>query len=741
MLLASTFLPILLSLVFFQSPQDTLRQHYEAAEAQRLAGNLSAAEAEYAAILADGYARLGKTYAAQAKYKEAISALEASGLYQPESEEALIELAIAYFGAGQYEKGLVPLQKVVARNSQNVGAHHMLGKTYFMLGESAKAAGELETALNFAPHDVDVAYTLGIAYLVNHRVDSAKQLFDRMLKEFGDQPQLHIVIGRAYRESGLLPEAIAEFRKAIALDPGFPRAHYYLGLTYLLDEGQSKLSEALAEFKIELTANPDEYFANYYLGIAYIFQRKWDLALSFFQRASTIQPNNPDPYYQLGQAYQELGKHEQAIEVLKKSIALNPFLAHNKYQVTTAHHRLAQSLLKTGQAEAGQRELQVAADLKAEAFRMEQRSYKGAASSDASTLAGSENRLGEKGAVEGSVIEPSALDEKATRELKSSEAYYTKVVAAAHNNVGLLRAERQDFNAAAEQFALAAKWDPQQEGLDYNLGLAYYKSDSYKQAVPPLENELRLHPDNRPATMLLGMTWFRLRSYAKASELLSGVIDPQPADVNIFYALASSLIKQGKVVAADRVITRMETTAGAAPQLQLLRAEKYSTSGVTAKALAELNEVATLNTNIPLVHYYSGLLYLKLNKRDEAAREFEREVALNPHDIQARYSLGDVLLAGQNLERGLALIRGVLQAQPEHAEARYALGKALLQRGDTAGAIDNLEQASKLEPENPEFHFHLGQAYVAAGRKTAGKNQIEISKHLRGRNQTTANDN
>ena len=112
-------------------------------------------------------------------------------------------------------------------------------------------------------------------------------------------------------------------------------------------------------------------------------------------------------------------------------------------------------------------------------------------------------------------------------------------------------------------------------------------------------------------------------------------------------------------------------------------------------------------------------------------REFERELALNPNDIQARYSLADVLLAGQNVERGLALIREVIQARPDHAEARYALGKALLQRGDIAGAIDNLERASKLEPEKPEVHYQLGQAYISAGRKTEGKSQIDIAKQLK----------
>ena len=78
--------------------------------------------------------------------------------------------------------------------------------------------------------------------------------------------------------------------RAIALDPGFPRAHYYLGITYLLDEGQSKTSEALEEFKLEVAANPDEFFANYYLGVVYNFQRQWDLAITFCKRLRSYNP-------------------------------------------------------------------------------------------------------------------------------------------------------------------------------------------------------------------------------------------------------------------------------------------------------------------------------------------------------------------------------------------------------------------------------------------------------------------
>ena len=324
--LPSTFFPLLLLLSVFQSPQDSLRQHSDAAQAQRRAGNLAAAEREYTAVLAEGYGKLGKVYLAEKKYQQAISVLQAATLYRPDGQEALIDLAIAYFDADQYQQALEPLRKALNANPQSAAGHHMFGKSYFMLGDFDKATTELQAALKITPNDYDVAYTLGLAYLKQHQFAPAQQIYQRMLKQFGDRAQLRIIFGRGYRETGFLAEAIEEFKKAVALDPHFPRAHYYLGLTYLLKDGAARLPDAEREFKIELDTHPDEFFANYYLGIVYLIDRKWDLAIPLLQKAVRIQPANSDPYFHLGQAYQATQKYSEAVEVLTKSIALNPEL-------------------------------------------------------------------------------------------------------------------------------------------------------------------------------------------------------------------------------------------------------------------------------------------------------------------------------------------------------------------------------------------------------------------------------
>ena len=733
MFLRSTFLPLLLLFVF-QTPQSGIREHYEAAERARRAGDLAAAEREYAATLGEAYAQLGKIYSAEKKYPEAAEALEAAARYRPDSQDVLVALSIAYFDAGDYKKALVPATRAAALDPRSVGAHHMLGKTRFMLGDFPASVSELEAALKLAPDDYDIAYTLGLAHLKQHELAPARQIYDGMLARLGDRPQLHIIFGRAYRETSFLPEAVEEFKKAVALDPHFPRAHYYLGLTYLLKDGASRLDDAAAEFRVELDSNPEEFFANYYLGVVYVIQRKWDEAIGLLEKATRIEPNNPDPYFHLGQAYQAVERHQQAIEVLRKSIALNPELSHNDYQVTTAHYRLGQSLVKTGQKEEGERELQTAADLKAKSFSRDKE--KAEAYLNASDLHDRNGKFPEMVSAEGVVADVAAPDEKAAKDLKEGEDYYSRVVAGVHNDVGLLRADRRDFRGATEQFRLASKWNPRLEGVDFNLGLAAYKAEMYKDAIPPLERVLASAPSNAQARQLLGMSYFMAEDYAKASAMLTEVVALKPDNIGLYYTLALSLIKQGKQSEADQVIRQMVATGGNSPQLHIVLGQAYYEQGDTAHALEELKAALALDARTPLAHYYSGLIHLKDGKFDDAVREFEAELSLNPADLQAKYHLGFVLLARQDSERGIRTLREVVAAKPDFAEARYELGKALLQQGQLREATENLEAAARLAPDKSYVHFQLARAYQAAGRKADGDSQLELYKQLKEKERT-----
>jgi len=518
----SALLALLLVSFAFQAPQETFRRHHEAAEAYARAGNLAAAESEYSAILLDGYIALGRLRS----------------------------------NRGDFDRAVEPLQHAVEIDASNATAHTLLGTAYLALRDFAKASSELESASKIAPADFEVGFTLAISYLEGRRYDDAKRVFDGLVSALGEQPQLHMVIGRAYREAGLLRDSIAEFQKAVALDPKFPRVHHNLGLAFLLDEGASKLREAEREFKAELQANPDEYFANYYLGIVAIYDRNWTLAVDYLLRASSLRPDNPDPYFQLGQAYQELGKHDLAVAALARSVALNPSLSHNKFQVTTAHYRLAQSLLRVGRTEDGQRELKRAAELKAEAFTAQQQGVGSAAGMNAAPLPEDDGELSAKPA------RARRTESRTDDASNAAESYLEKVLAAAHNNVGLLRAERRDAPVAAEHFRRAASLNPNHPGVNFNLGLARFQTGAYSEAIAPLENETRANTRNVQARWLLGLCYFRTRDYSRSADALADVPGSGSKNADLYVALGVSRLESGDAAGA---IAPLESAASLTP--------------------------------------------------------------------------------------------------------------------------------------------------------------------------------
>ena len=621
MALSLIILSFLLPPLSFNSPQDaTLVQRYEAAQELVRAGKLAEAETELKAILAAEYRTLTKINAALMNRERALEAAETAANYRATDSDLLIELAGTYLEAAQFDKALGPLLKAAQLQPNNADVHRALGKTYFALGDYEKAASALEIAVKLAPQDFNSSFTLAIAYLQQRQFTAARRVFDSMIAEFGEQPQIHIAIGRAFREAGRLPEAIEEFKRAIALNSQFPGAHYNLGLAYLWNEGGSAVANAEEEFNIELTANPNDFFSNYYLGITCIFQRKWELAIDFLKTASRSQPNNPDPYFQLGQAYQELKKHDLAIDALRKAIDLNPDLAHNKFQVTTAHYRLAQSLLQTGQTEAGKKELQVAAELKARAFEITQSLSSKQSTMGASRVPAENDQTNSQ---PGATATP-ALDQKTRSELETNEATLTKIISALHNSLGLVQAGRQNFAGAANEFRLAKRWNPQQVGLDYNLGLAYFRAGSYTEALAPLESELKANPTNIQARWLLGLSYFNTREYSKAAQLLHDVLSSGSTNVELCYAFASSLIKEQKLDAAEHAIEQMMVLTGTTPQLHVLRYELGKAllqRADFAGAVSNLEIAVKLEPENALFHYELGRAYTAAGRREEGKRE------------------------------------------------------------------------------------------------------------------------
>ena len=731
MYLSLKLFPLLFLTVAFQGPTDSVQKHYQAAQEFQNAGKINEAVAEYEIALSEAYRKLGKILLAEGEYQKAVKAISQAVAHGKATEDVLIDQATAYFYTGQYDRAIDPLKKMLATNARSIAAHHLLGKVYFMLREFDKAAGELEIASKLGPADFDVSYTLALAYLKQQQPAPARQIFSRIVQTLGKRPEVHNLIGRAYREMNYFDEAIEEFKKTLALNPKYPRAHYNLGLSYLLKNNTLALKEAAIQFKAELAINPQEFLAVYNLGLVYVVDRQYEQAAGLLEKAARLRPRNADVYLFLGNAYHGLGQFDKAVDCFRKCIDLNPELDKTSSFAAEVHFMLGKSLVAIGRPEDGEKELQAARELKAKALMTDRNKLSAYMRSEQY-----KNAQGDKDVITTGLNAPNPT---AKEKLKDHKALQIRVVTQIHNQLGLLEAERQSFRAAAEHFRAAAEGDTPPHDINYNLGLACYKAELYKEAISPLESELKVNPTNIPAKHLLGMCYFMVDDYSKASELLSEVIPAKPNNVSLYYTLSLSLIKQDKMKAATEVIQRMLVMSGDTPQIHILLGQAYHAQNDDLKALNELQQAIVMDSRTPMAHFYSGLIYIKMGKFDDAAREFEAEVALNPKDYQAKYHLGFVLLSRGESERGARLMREVIADKPDFSDARYELGKTLLQQGDVKGAIENLEAAARLSPEKSHAHYQLSRAYVAAGREADGQKQLEMYRELKSKERKPTN--
>src|SRR4029450_12323544 len=116
----------------------------------------------------------------------------------------------------------------------------------------------------------------------------------------------------------------------------------------------------------------------------------------------------------------------------------------------------------------------------------------------------------------------------------------------------------------------------------------------YKEAVPALEKELKVDPNNIAIKQLLGMSYFMTSDFAKASAMLTEVVAAKPQETTLQYPLALSLLKDGKTEGANRVIEQMVAGGGNSPQLHILFSQAQYERGDVDKALEELRAALAL---------------------------------------------------------------------------------------------------------------------------------------------------
>ncbi|MBN1953709.1 MAG: CHAT domain-containing protein [Anaerolineae bacterium] len=130
------------------------------------------------------------------------------------------------------------------------------------------------------------------------------------------------------------PAAIADYRRALALDPGLVAAAFNLGQALRVwavarraqgDEAGARdsLQQALQAYSQAVDARPDYAAAYGERGLAHYLRGEFELASADYQ-AELARAPRAETYHQLGLALRDLGRFDQALAALDRAIARAP---------------------------------------------------------------------------------------------------------------------------------------------------------------------------------------------------------------------------------------------------------------------------------------------------------------------------------------------------------------------------------------------------------------------------------
>ncbi len=204
-----------------------------------------------------------------------------------------------------------------------------------------------------------------------------------------------------------------------------------------------------------------------------------------------------------------------------------------------------------------------------------------------------------------------------------------------------------------------------------------------------------------------------------------------PGDADVLYEAARVHMK-----AWNDTVFQMYQKTPASYRVNQLSGEIFEIQGRYQDAAAEYRKAIQKNPTALNLHFRLGRALLleshEPSNLQQARKEFEAELALNPGDAVAEYQVGQILLTEQNRPGAATRFEKAVALNPDFAEALVALAKIRSDAKQYSEAIGLLQRAIKLQPSSESAHYNLMLAYRNAGRAAdAQREKAAIDKLTR----------
>ena len=226
---------------------------------------------------------------------------------------------------------------------------------------------------------------------------------------------------------------------------------------------------------------------------------------------------------------------------------------------------------------------------------------------------------------------------------------------------------------------------------------ALYQQEGYYEQVISLLK--RIEKDDSSLLFDIGLAYYNIFDFKNAIKYFEEFIPTAPFSVDAWYYASKSHQANGSFELAEEALLNSIALDPGMIVYQYDLAKLYIDQEKYLEALELYKEILSQDKDVNHTIFLSiGDISYNLEQYDNAQKNYEIALRLNPDSSEAYHSLGQVYIEFENYEKAKKNIQRAISIDSDRADFFVSLGTVNQLQGDLLGAEFSLIEAIKLNP-------------------------------------------
>jgi len=199
--------------------------------------------------------------------------------------------------------------------------YHYRGITKSRFGDYDSALEDFEHAISLRPGHVGLYFSRGVTYLLSQQFDKAVNDFDHYIRKEPKDPSAYLNRGACRIFMGDTTKAFMDYDKAIKIDRFEPEGYIRRGNLFMK---KGDTDEALKDFNRAIDLDSTSFLAYYNRALIRYERKDYIGAMDDFNRILKDDPGNSLTLYNRSLVYAEFHDYDSALDDMDRVLSINP---------------------------------------------------------------------------------------------------------------------------------------------------------------------------------------------------------------------------------------------------------------------------------------------------------------------------------------------------------------------------------------------------------------------------------